>query len=500
VEDVPEGRTGTWRFVVVALLVVAALLVPWSTTLDRTTLSSEAASTPGHGGPGDVAEGPLDPATGTPGSIVGGPAGTGPGSGPTGTGGGTGTPGTTGKGSATGTGGGPITAPGGGKAAKITVGYISLKTQGFGINSPDAGNADLQLKALAAYVNAHGGIAGMELATVRRESDSTQGNEQTEQAMCTAFSQDDKTFAVVLQGQRFENTRVCYRNSKVLAFDPSPFPFDKTFYEQMNGYLWTPSYPTLSRSTAALVPQLHAVDFFKGGTLGVVHWDSPMFQRVYDKELLPALKAAGVTVKSEQKVNPTDAGTVESGLLSAITNFQFNGVDRVVFLGGAPLASFFLTSAGSYRPRYGMTTFDAPRYGEQNLKNQLEGMVGIGFNPAGDVSDHEAPMPANPTEKLCLDIFKSANQTFATRAEARTPLAFCESTLLLQAGARNLKPGFSVPQWSAEAARLGTSYQSATGISTSLSATQHDGAAAWRPIAFDGGCGCVRYTGPPKPF
>ena len=86
-----------------------------------------------------------------------------------------------------------------------------------------------------------------------------------------------------------------------------------------------------------------------------------MFQRVFDKDLVPTLAAHGITVKSEQKVNPTDAGTVESGLLSAVTNFQFNQVDRVIFLGGAPLAPFFLTSAGSYRPRYAMTTFDAPR-------------------------------------------------------------------------------------------------------------------------------------------
>ena len=126
-------------------------------------------------------------------------------------------------------------------------------------------------------------------------------------------------------------------------------------------------------------------------------------------------------------------------------------------------------------------------------------MVGIGWNPAGDVSDTQAPMPANPTEKLCLEIYATAKQTFATRAEACTPLAFCEATLLLQAGARNLKPGFTAAQWSAEAAKLGSSYQSATAISTNLTG-RHDGAGAWRPIAFDSASGTVKYTGPAAAF
>ena len=430
-EEVAQRSSGSWRLRLIGLLVVAALLVPWSTTVGRTTL---AAGPGGEGaavsdGSGAAALGPAgasDP-TGTASTIEGGGVAVGPGAPGSGGGGGRAATATTAAGGAAGGPGTPVSP----KARQLKVGYVSLKTQGFGINSPDAGNADLQLGALQKYVNSRGGIGGMELVPVRREADTTQGNEQTEKAICTAFAQDEKTFAVVLQGMRFEGTRVCYRNSKVLALDPAPFPFDKPFYDQMGPYLWTPSYATITRSTAALVPHLKSTGFFDGGTVGVVHWDTPMFQRTYDKDLVPALAAVGVTVKSEQKVNPTDAGTVESGLLAAITNFQFNQVNRVLFLGGAPLAPFFLTSAGSYRPRYGMTTFDAPRYGEQNLKNQLTGMVGIGFNPAGDVSDDGLPVPANPTEKLCLEIYKTANQTFATRAEARTPLAFCEATLLL---------------------------------------------------------------------
>jgi len=62
----------------------------------------------------------------------------------------------------------------------------------------------------------------------------------------------------------------------------------------------------------------------------------------------PLLNAAGVQDSqiNVQAVNPESAGTVEAGLISAINNYKINGVNRVMFLGGAPLGVFFITDTG----------------------------------------------------------------------------------------------------------------------------------------------------------
>lgn len=520
---------GVWRLRLLGLGLVAALIAPCSSTVPRSAPAAVnavggsngsfgnngsygnngssgtggssgdagSAGTAGRTGSYDeVINGGGTGGSGSTGGNAGGAGGTGSTGGTGGTGGG-GTDGGNGGGGSDGGGGGG----GGQTGGTIKIGYINTVTEGYGISAPDLGDPDAQLSVLARYINTHGGIGGMQMVPDRKAIFTTQADANKEGLLCTDFA-DDKVYAVVLQGQRFESTRTCYRDSGILTFDPAPFPFDTVFYQQMGDYYWSPSYPTQDRANRTMIQEIAAnTNYFSGATVGVVHWQSAMFKRVFQNVTLPELKKINPNMKIiEAQVDPTDAGTVENGLSAAVTNFQFQGVNRVMFLGGAPLASFFLTTAGSYRPRYAMTTFDAPRYGEKNLQSQMSGMVGVGFNSAGDVEDSQAPMPANPTETLCLQIFAAANQKFATRSNARQALAYCETTLLLQKAAANLPSGFSVPQWAAAARSLGTNFQSATAMRTLLGPGRQDGAAAYRPIAFNSSSGLVEYTGAQKAF
>ena len=48
--------------------------------------------------------------------------------------------------------------------------------------------------------------------------------------------------------------------------------------------------------------------------------------------------------------------------------------------------------------------------------------------------------------------------------------------------------------------RLGTRFDSPYTFSTRFGAGRHDGAAAWRPLAYDEGCQCFRYRGAVTPL
>lgn len=401
-------------------------------------------------------------------------------------------------------------------AEAIKLGFVKLGSwqnlgENFGVVAIDWGDVDAQVAALVDWVNAHGGIDGRRVEYVIEEYRQEDASAEVEAQICNRMVDDEKVWGVVLQGQIHFSTRACYADRGVLVLDPSVFSFDDDVYARHHPLLVSPSTPALSRVVGALATSLDRRGWFEAmpsrgeaeTRLGIVHWDDPYARRVLEQDLLPVLARLGRQVALTHAVDNSDAGTIQSGLTNGIVRFQTEGINRVLFVGGNPIAPLWFLNAEQYRyaPRYGLTTFDGPAHTTDQTPNQMRDALGIGFNAVHDVRDAQYPFPSeNPTERLCLDVMAEGGQRFAARRGAELGLAYCEALLLLRSGAKGLGAALSAANWTARVERLGSGFRAAVGFEQYFAPGRLDGGRGYRDTEHRGDCGCFHYVGPVQRF
>ncbi len=386
---------------------------------------------------------------------------------------------------------------------KVVFVGVDLGTTGtsLGFRTAAAGDLPAQVKALETYVNANGGIAGRRMEAVFRRYEASNDSPAAEEKLCNQITQDDQAFAVVLTGQFQANARPCYAQRRTLMLDATVVATDDATYARLSPYLWSASFPSYDEFVTALLRTLSEQDFFAGaGGAGVVAADTPSNRAVYQRLAEPELTRFGAA-PTVSWIDTTDLGTLNAGLNQAVVDFRSRGVDRVLFLGGARLASFFLTTAAaqSYTARYAVSSFDNPAFLVNNPETipvaALDGMIGIGFNPSQDVPDSGFPFPGGDAERACLDIFAAGGQTFKTRENARVAFTYCDAALLLHAAAKDLGPNLNAAAFAQAAAALGDRFTPAAGTSGLLGGERRTAGNGYRVLAYDTGCRCFGYRG-----
>lgn len=368
------------------------------------------------------------------------------------------------------------------------------------VNTATTGDAGAQANAMAAYVNAHGGIAGRKMIAKVHDYNAQQASEVNDNNLCQAIAGTDHAFMAVLQGQIHASARDCYAAKKVLAFEGAAYGFGKPFYDSHAPYLWSPSYADYDQASRALVDDIKAKSWLKGESkVGIVLWDDKPYHDVADKTLAPRLKALGVSVV-QASVSNSDIGSIENGIHAAAQTMIVNQVDHILFVGSAPLQPFFVQQNQQYSQFvYALTSFDVPRYMELNFPKNMAGAIGIGFSPVDDVLDKQYAFPQPGLETTCRGIYKSAGISVPGRYvdgvfNSKQAMSYCESTLLLKTAADKVSGTLTAASWAKVAEGLGTSFQAAQTFATSYSPDKHTGAAVYREITFSSGCGCMAYT------
>jgi hypothetical protein len=475
------------------------------------------AQEPGQATPGGTSGGL--PAGTTGGVVSGGTTGTTPGGstgvqgGTTGMGttGGLGPVGTTGStgGTSTGSSTGVPLPQSPGLKGTIVASYVNVT--GFDrlgqivvINTASTGDARQQTTALANYVNSRGGIAGRKLVTKVHDYNAQQASEVNDNNLCQAITGTDKAFMAVLHGQIHASARDCYAAKKTLAFEGAAYGFGKSFYDQRSPHLWSPSYADYDQSARSLAALIKAKKWLKGETkVGIVLWDDKPYHDIADKTLIPLLKQNGVSVV-KGSVSNSDIGSIENGIHAAAQTMTLNQVDHLLFLGSAPLQPFFVQQNQQNRQFvYALSTFDVPRYMAVNFPNNMAGAIGIGFSPVDDVLDPQHKFPQAGLETTCRNIYKAAGIAIAGRYvdgvfNSKQAMSYCESTLLLKRVADAVQGDLNAGSWTAQAEKLGTSFQAAQTFSTSYGRGKHTGAVAYREITYTPSCECMVYTSGPK--
>lgn len=387
---------------------------------------------------------------------------------------------------------------------EVTVVFVGVDlgavSSGLGFRTADAGDPRAQVTALADWVNANGGIAGRQLNAVYRSYEASNDSPAAEEQLCNQVTQDDKAFAVVVLGQFQANARPCYAGRHTLVLDATLVADDEQLFRDLDPYLVAPSYPEYNAFADVFVPALAEQGFLEGATaVGVIAADNPATRRAFTDHVEPALVERGATATASW-IDATDLGTLSQGLNQAAIDLRSAGVDRVMFLGGSRLASFFMSvaAAQSFEARYAITSYDNPGFLAFNPNTippaVLEGMVGLGFNPSTDVPDSQYAFPATDAERDCIDIFGQGGQTFETRENARTAFVYCDAVRFLADAGQGLDDDFSARTLVDAAQTLGDAFVPAAGFAGRLGADSWSAADGYRLMAWDSACGCFTYT------
>ncbi|WP_372736115.1 ABC transporter substrate-binding protein [Nocardioides sp.] len=391
-----------------------------------------------------------------------------------------------------------------GVGASVKVVFVALDVAAVskitGFNLADAGDLEAQVQALEDWVNANGGVGGRPLEAIYRRYDPANDSPATEEQLCNEITQDDRAFAAVLTGQLQANARPCYAKRNTLVLDATLVATDDAMFKEFAPYLWNPSFPEYSGFAEAMISTLAAEGYFEGRkAVGVVAADNEVNRRVVEKQAVPLLKKLGLKAEIGW-VDTTDQGSLFQGNDQAALTFRTKKIDRVMFLGGARLASIFgaVAAAQTYTPRLALSSFDNPGFFVNNPDTlppaSLEGAIGIGFNPSQDVPDSELPFPSSEAETQCLEIYGAAGITFESREAARIALTFCDSTRLLKEAGDKVTGPFNATTW-AEAAHTLEDFGASAGFGSSLGPDSHAAAGSYRVLRYDEDCPCFKYEG-----
>jgi ABC-type branched-subunit amino acid transport system substrate-binding protein len=377
---------------------------------------------------------------------------------------------------------------------------VLFKTYGYGSNLAP-GDQESQVRAVVAYVNAHGGLAGHRITPIFGVWDAAGGDTVAQrEAACSTWLQDHHVQVIVAES--FDSFTGCATKAHVPLIVGNLYPVTGPQYARATTML-SSIVPADDRLLPAWVDQLGAGGYFTPAPapvrIGVLYVDNPDQHYSLDRVLKPALARRGLSV-ADSFALPMDVAQAVAQESNAVLQFKAHGVDHVMFLDTGGMALTFLPQAESqaYRPRYAMHSYSSPALVASTAPAaQLAGALAAGWLPSVDVAAAQRPRPSAPAA-LCVSLMQKAGQDMSSDGARSSALNYCDRTFLLQAAA-NAAPSFTAAGLMAGLTRLARSYVSAMGFGQDFGA-RRDGPAVMRLSAYQANCGCFTYVGRPGTF
>jgi hypothetical protein len=391
-----------------------------------------------------------------------------------------------------------------------------------GITSGDE-KADAQ--AVIDDINAHGGVAGRKLVPVFHayDANSQQTRATQDQAACSDFTQDHHVAAVVGIGLSpvwnacFTKARVVDANSGTII-DP-----DQAVFRQYPYYIDAGTIAQ-DRADAELARTLVRLRYFDGwnattgqpapgvkAKIGVLGVDVPEWNRPLEHVLLPALRAAGHSVAASDVrriYNPqstAEDGQTLASIQNAVLQFRQDGVTHVILLDtGGQLLTFFGKDAKSqhYYPRYGLHSgsgvqaiYDAGLVDA----DQLNGAVGLGWDPGLDLSATASAKYDTSATRHCLAVMKQrTGQTYTSTNAASLALSYCDEIYLLARAVGAAGPVINGGTIVHAVEEIGSGFVPAALPAAYFGPGRHDAVELGYDLEWDNSCTCARYTSPAR--
>jgi hypothetical protein len=167
--------------------------------------------------------------------------------------------------------------------------------------------------------------------------------------------------------------------------------------------------------------------------------------------------------------------------------------------GGATLITMAAAKGEGWYPKWGLDTSSAPGALETitEVSDEMKTAVVVGYNRTYDAESDKGgePVPASAAEAECVNTYKAAGITFATRLNSVVAYRYCDYAFLLHAASQGLGANLSIQTWAAQARNLGTSYMSVNAYHATFAGKPY-GTDGYRMLGWDTGCSCFKYTTP----
>jgi len=375
-------------------------------------------------------------------------------------------------------------------------------------------NSDIRdpMNAMIEEVNKSGGIAGRKIEPIYHnyEAASSQTIDQQDQAACARYTQDNKVFAILGDGDIMQQ---CAEKAGAVLLTVTSTSLPEDF--QRYPHFIEISGMNLIRVGNVSVTGLHREGYFSDGAkLGLVTWDEPNYRDAVERGYLPALKKKGVkpatdTAYISSPQTADDLAAASADVNNAVLRFQSQGITHVMLIDGAtPLCRGGClgilwtrrSESQNYRPRYGFNAGNAAKAAqEQGLypTEQLGGSIAVEWGDSDKFADQGWKL--NKARERCYDIMRKRNVPMDNankEADARTAcefIWFLQTVIDVELGNATITNDNFIAGVNA----LGWTYSSAMAYAVHFSATQHDGNSAARNMRFVDNCECYRWTGDP---
>ena len=393
----------------------------------------------------------------------------------------------------------------------------------LGAGGLNSGDSRADYKAVVDDINAHGGVAGRKLVPIfhRYDATSQEPSADQDQAACSDFTEDHHVAGVVSVGVS-DNFTPCVTRAGAIEVDASVLVGpDKAEFSKYP-YYFDAGLLSQDRLMAAYVPSLVRQHYFTGwnadagrpgpgkAKIGVLGVDVPEWNRPTDHVFLPALRDAGYNVAAKDVIrihNPNSAAE-DSQTLAQIQNsvlrFRSDGVTHVIFL---DTRGSFLTFFGKdakaqrYFPRFGIDSGSAVQtIYDAGLADadQLNGAVGLGWNPATDLSPKAAAQYNTPAHTECLRVVrKRSGQALSGADEQAVAISACDEVRLFARAVELAGPVINHDTLRGAIESLHGGFVPAGLPAAYFGPGRHDAAELGFDLAWNASCTCAKYTNGP---
>lgn len=365
---------------------------------------------------------------------------------------------------------------------------------GFG-NTPVAfGDGRVEAQAVADDVNKRGGANGRKLELAFGAVQATSADGPGIQAACENLVQDHKVF-VILSIFNVRSLLVdCAAKHKVLLMATALGGGDDTLYRNYRDYLFTPTQLSLDREQRLVIDVgRDAGKLARGTKVGVViQDDDPMYNRVYERSIVPSLKALGITPVPAHIASAGSAGDISN----AVLRFATENVTQVLFSagnGGIPIVLFMQTAEQQqFRPGYILgDSSDTWFVGSQAPVNQRRNIFGAGTYPIANVRTDQ--YPTTPREQNCLNVITNGGQRVSDRHSSLTATFYCELVYGFAAVAARVPGKLTNELWRAAYYGFGREYPAITSFASDLANGRNDNPDLYRVLGYKESCQCISY-------
>ncbi|HVT65109.1 MAG TPA: hypothetical protein VHD81_08140 [Mycobacteriales bacterium] len=386
-----------------------------------------------------------------------------------------------------GSGSGPV------RVGVLYVGGATALANSLGIKGLSTGDPAAQSKAIANYINAHGGLAGRKISLfygVINASAAASNVESAYGAACAKLVQDDKVTYVVSYVNLTAARLACYAKKGVTVIDDQSGIPDTTGGANANTFA-APGELALGRAAGALVDDLWRRGWLTSKSkVGIFTWDSPDGHLFASRYLIPALARHGLQPAAAAFVSNSGSAANQGG---TVLKFRSSGVDRVIPIAASPLFLMESAQTQGYYPAYAVTSTWGPGALIESAapKQQLRNAAGIGWDKYLDIGAGKMPPAVSSNETLCFRIMKAAGQGSSDTTVKTFQTALCNVMLFLQAASDKFGLGPGTLQLARQA---GFVFPPADAFAIKMAVGRFDGVGAYRDIAYQTGCSCFQYT------